>query len=49
MMIDRNVAACAPATVYRVLAQAGLLKRWNAKPSLKGTGFVQPLQLFRLR
>ena len=43
MMIDRNIAACAPATVYRVLSQAGLLKRWNAKPSLKGTGFVQPL------
>jgi putative transposase len=44
MMIDRNIAACAPATVYRVLSQAGLLKRWNPKPSLKGTGFVQPLR-----
>jgi len=44
MMIDRNIAACAPATVYRVLSQAGLLQRWNPKPSLKGTGFVQPLQ-----
>ena len=44
MMIDRNIAACAPATVYRILSEAGLLQRWNSKPSLKGTGFVQPLQ-----
>jgi len=44
MMIDRNIVACAPATVYRVLAQAGLLKRWNSKPNSKGTGFVQPLR-----
>ncbi|MGI8428369.1 MAG: transposase, partial [Solirubrobacteraceae bacterium] len=33
-----------PATVYRVLKAAGVLDRWNTKPSLKGTGFVQPLQ-----
>ena len=44
MMIDRNIVACSPATVYRVLSQAGLLKRWKPKTSLKGTGFVQPLQ-----
>jgi putative transposase len=44
MMIDRDIVACAPATVYRVLSQAGLLKRWNSKPSSKGTGFVQPLR-----
>jgi len=34
--------ACSAGTVYRVLSQAGLLKR-NTKRSLKGTGFVQPL------
>ena len=42
-MIDRDVVACAPASVYWVLSQAGLLKRWNFKASLKGTGFVQPV------
>ncbi|MBX3421125.1 MAG: hypothetical protein KF752_06170 [Pirellulaceae bacterium] len=42
MMLDANVVACSAGTVYRVLSQAGLLKR-NAKRSLKGTGFQQPL------
>ena len=43
MMLDQNVVAVSPATVYRVLAKAGLLDRWNKKVSRKGTGFVQPL------
>jgi putative transposase len=43
MMLDADVAACSPASVYRVLKEAGLLERHNTKPSLKGTGFVQPL------
>jgi putative transposase len=43
MMIDADVVACSPASVYRVLKAAGLLERHNSKPSLKGTGFVQPL------
>jgi putative transposase len=43
MMIDANVAACSPASVYRVLKAAGLLERHNTKPSAKGTGFVPPL------
>lgn len=44
MMLDQNVAAASPATVYRVLKKAGLLgSRWNT-PSRKGTGFEQPLQ-----
>jgi hypothetical protein len=42
MMIDADVVACSSATVYRVLSQAGLLKR-NTKQSKKGTGFQQPL------
>jgi putative transposase len=42
MMLDANVAACSPASVYRVLKEAGLLQRHNTKPSAKGTGFVQP-------
>ena len=44
MMIDQNVVAASPSSVYRVLARAGVLDRWNRKPSKKGTGFVQPLR-----
>lgn len=43
MMLDQDVVAASPASVYRVLSGAGLLDRWNLKPSKKGTGFVQPL------
>ena len=42
MMIDANVVACSAATVYRILSDAGLLKRNNQR-SKKGTGFQQPL------
>lgn len=43
MMLDRDIVAVSPASVYRVLKAEGLLaSRWN-KPSRKGTGFVQPL------
>jgi transposase InsO family protein len=44
MMLDADVVAVSPATVYRVLKSAGVLDRWHHKPSLKGTGFVQPFQ-----
>ncbi len=44
MMLDANVVACSPASVYRVLKNAGLLAGQTPKPSKKGTGFVQPLQ-----
>jgi putative transposase len=43
MMLDADVCACSPASVYRVLKDADLLERHNSKPSKKGTGFVQPL------
>ncbi|MGI8604433.1 MAG: transposase [Verrucomicrobiales bacterium] len=43
MMLDRDVAAVAPATAYRVLKAAGLIGRAAGKPSRKGSGFVQPL------
>ena len=43
MMIDADVVAVSPSSVWRVLSEAGLLRRWNRKPSLKGTGFIQPL------
>jgi transposase InsO family protein len=44
MMLDRDIVAVSPASTYRVLSKAGLLQRWNTKPSRKGTGFVQPLE-----
>jgi len=43
MMLDQDVVAVSPATVYRVLKKAGRLDRWNRLPSKKGTGFEQPL------
>jgi putative transposase len=44
MMLDADVVAASPTSVWRVLHQAGLLARVNSKPSRKGTGFVQPLR-----
>jgi putative transposase len=44
MMLDADVVACSPASVYRVLKKAGLLAGSSPVPSKKGTGFVQPLQ-----
>jgi putative transposase len=44
MMLDAGVVAVSPASVWRVLKQAGLLSRWKTKLSRKGTGFEQPLQ-----
>ena len=42
MMLDRDLVAVSPASVYRVLKQAGVIGRRRAKPSQKGTGFQQP-------
>jgi putative transposase len=44
MMIDNDIAAVSPSSVYRVLSNAGLLSKFNGKKSKKGTGFVQPLE-----
>ena len=44
MMLDAEVVAVSPASVWRVLKQAGLLGRWKLNPSRKGTGFEQPPQ-----
>ncbi len=44
MMMDADLVAVSPSSVYRVLTHAGLLNRWNRQPSKKGTGFVQPLK-----
>jgi len=44
MMLDENIVAVSPSSVYRVLQNSGLLGHQPVKPSLKGTGFVQPLR-----
>ncbi len=44
MMLDADVVACSPASVYRVLKNAGLLAGQTPTVTKKGTGFVQPLQ-----
>jgi putative transposase len=44
MMLDANVVAAGPTSVWRVLHDGGLLNPWKGKPSKKGTGFVQPLR-----
>lgn len=44
MMLDQDLVAVSPSSVYRVLKQAGLLQSLWQKPSRKGTGFAQPLQ-----
>ena len=43
MMLDADVVAVSPSSVYRVLREAGVLDRFHRSPSKKGTGFVQPL------
>jgi putative transposase len=42
MMLDRDIVAVSPATVYRTLRKAGSLQK-PFQPSRKGSGFVQPL------
>ena len=44
MMLDRDLVAVSPSSVYRVLKEAGLLGDRFLPPSRKGTGFVQPLE-----
>jgi putative transposase len=43
MMLDADVVACSPASVYRVLKKAGLLAGAAPNITKKGTGYVQPL------
>jgi putative transposase len=44
MMIDADVVAVSPSSVFRVLRDGGRLRRWTGSPSKKGTGFEQPLE-----
>jgi len=43
MMLDENVVAVSPSSVYRVLKTMGLIGRTKPKTSTKGKGFNQPL------
>jgi transposase InsO family protein len=43
MLLDSDLVAASPSSVYRVLKQAGRLGRCQGVPSKKGTGFQQPL------
>ena len=43
MMIDADVVAVSPSSVFRVLRDAGRLGFFPRHPSKKGTGFQQPL------
>jgi len=44
MMLDADVVAVSPSSVYRVLDNAGLIRSHTSKSSLKGKGFQQPLR-----
>jgi transposase InsO family protein len=44
MMLDEDIVAVSPSTVYRVLKNAGRLGKWNKTPSKKGEGYKQPEQ-----
>jgi transposase InsO family protein len=44
MLLDDDVVAVSPSSVYRVLKAAGRLDRKWLPPSKKGTGFVQPVR-----
>ena len=44
MMLDADIVAVSPSSVYRVLKAAGKLADRSVKPSRKGQGFEQPLR-----
>ena len=42
MMLDQDIVAVSPSTVYRVLREAGFLRPWKRGSTGKGKGFEQP-------
>jgi len=42
MMMDHDIVYASPASVYRVLSKAGVMRKWVRTKSRKGTGFDQP-------
>lgn len=45
MMLDKDIVAVSSSSVYRVLLNAGVMRKWNRSRSKKGTGFIQPLRV----
>jgi len=43
MLLDGDIVAVSPSSVYRVLKGAGLMAARRSSPSRKGAGFVQPV------
>src|ERR1700722_4404386 len=43
MMLDADIVAVSPTSVWGGLGQSGLLSKWEGKPSKKGAGLEQPL------
>lgn len=43
MMLDADIVAVSPSSVYRVLSSHGYLRRWPNPSTRKGTGFESPL------
>lgn len=44
MMLDEDIVAVSASSVYRVLVEAGVMRKGDRKCSKKGTGFVQPIK-----
>ena len=44
MMLDADIVAVSPSSVYRVLVKAGVMRKWDRRASKKGSGFEQPLK-----
>jgi len=41
-MLDEDIVAVSPSSVYRTLKEAGLLSKFSGSPSKRGKGFSQP-------
>jgi putative transposase len=44
VMLDEDIVAVSPSSVYRVLVDAEVMRKWDRRRTKKGTGFVQPLK-----
>jgi putative transposase len=44
-MMDKNIVAMSPATVYRILTAEGVMRSKSSRSSNKGEGFEQPLDV----
>lgn len=42
IMLDKNIVAVSPSSTYRILKEAGLLRRWKKNRKSKGKGFRHP-------